>query len=31
MAVFWLNLQSNHDAWYAERTPEVARIKRFAA
>lgn len=26
-AAFWLNLQSQHDAWYAARSPEVAKIK----
>jgi len=26
-AVFWLNLQSQHDAWLAARKPEVAKIK----
>jgi antitoxin HigA-1 len=30
-AVFWLNLQSNHDAWHAERKPEIAGIKRLPA
>ncbi len=25
-AVFWLNLQSQHDAWHAARKPEVARV-----
>lgn len=28
-AVFWLNLQSQHDAWYAARKRDVARIKRL--
>src|SRR5215470_6439487 len=28
-AAFWLNLQSNHDAWHAERDPKVARIKKL--
>jgi addiction module HigA family antidote len=26
-AAFWLNLQSQHDAWHAARRPEIARIK----
>jgi len=30
-ASFWLSLQSNHDAWHAERKPEIQRIKRLAA
>jgi addiction module HigA family antidote len=25
-AAFWLNLQSQHDAWHAERKPDVAKI-----
>jgi addiction module HigA family antidote len=29
-AVFWLNLQSQHDAWHAARRPEIARIKPLA-
>jgi len=24
---FWLNMQSQHDAWHAARKPEVAKIK----
>src|SRR5262249_46644878 len=28
-ALFWLNLQSQHDAWQAERTKEVQRIGRL--
>ena len=28
--VFWLNLQSQHDAWHAVRKPEIARIKVLA-
>lgn len=28
-ALFWLNLQSQHDAWHAERQREVQRIGRF--
>ncbi len=24
---FWLNMQSQHDAWHAARRPEIARIK----
>jgi antitoxin HigA-1 len=28
-AAFWLNLQSNHDAWHAERDPKVAKIKKL--
>jgi antitoxin HigA-1 len=30
-AVFWLNLQSHHDAWHAARKPEVAKIKPLPA
>lgn len=30
-AVFWLNLQSQHDAWHAARKPEVAKIKPLPA
>jgi antitoxin HigA-1 len=30
-ALFWLTLQSQHDAWHAARKPEVARIKPLAA
>lgn len=26
-AAFWLNLQSQHDAWHAARKPEIAKIK----
>ena len=26
-AAFWLNMQSQHDAWHAARKPEVAKIK----
>jgi addiction module HigA family antidote len=26
-AAFWLNLQSQHDAWHAARSPDVAKIK----
>ena len=29
-AIFWLNLQSQHDAWHAARRPEIARIKPLA-
>ena len=29
-AAFWLNLQSQHDAWHAVRRPEIARIKLLA-
>jgi len=25
--LFWLNLQSQYDAWYAERSPAVAKVK----
>ena len=25
--LFWLNLQSQYDAWHAERSPAVARVK----
>lgn len=25
-ALFWLNLQSQHDAWHAARKPEVAKV-----
>lgn len=28
-ARFWLNLQSNHDAWKAERDSEVLQIERL--
>jgi addiction module HigA family antidote len=27
--LFWLNLQTNHDAWHAERAPDLARIRRI--
>ena len=30
-AVFWLNLQSQHDAWHAARQPDVAKIKPLPA
>lgn len=26
-ALFWLNLQTQHDAWHAARKPEVRKIK----
>jgi addiction module HigA family antidote len=26
-AAFWLNMQSQHDAWHAARKPDVAKIK----
>lgn len=29
-AVFWLSLQSPHDAWHAVRKPEIAKIKMLA-
>ena len=29
-AIFWLNLQSQHDAWHAARKPEISRIKPLA-
>jgi plasmid maintenance system antidote protein VapI len=28
-ALFWLNLQSQHDAWLAERSKAVRRITRI--
>lgn len=28
-AAFWLNLQSNHEAWHAERAPGIGKIKRL--
>ena len=28
-ALFWLNLQSQYDAWHAERTKEVRAIERL--
>jgi addiction module HigA family antidote len=30
-ALFWLNLQSQYDAWFAERTRAVRSIRRLAA
>ena len=27
---FWLNLQANHDAWAAERTEGVLKVKKLA-
>src|SRR5262245_33332038 len=30
-ALFWLNLQSQYDAWFAERTKAVQKISRLAA
>ena len=30
-AVFWLNLQSQHDAWHAARKPEIAKIRPLPA
>lgn len=27
--VFWLNLQSQHDAWHAARKPEVRKVARL--
>lgn len=30
-ALFWLNLQSQHDVWHAARKPGVAKIKPLAA
>jgi antitoxin HigA-1 len=30
-AVFWLNLQNQHDAWHAARKPDIAKIKPIAA
>ena len=29
-AAFWLNMQSQHDAWHAARRPEIAKIKPLA-
>jgi addiction module HigA family antidote len=28
-ALFWLNLQSQHDAWFAERKKEIRKITRL--
>ena len=30
-AAFWLNLQSRHDAWHADRNPEIAKITKLKA
>jgi addiction module HigA family antidote len=27
--VFWLNLQSQHDAWHAARKPEIRKVARL--